>query len=56
MVGFRISTPQQAKQMAAISDGVIVGSAIVRIVEEHGENAPEHVEKYVRDMKQAIRC
>ena len=39
-VGFGISTPEQAKAMAEVSDGVIVGSAIVRIIEKHGLEVP----------------
>lgn len=53
-VGFGISTPEQAKAMAALSDGAIVGSAIVRIVEEYGKEAPDRVGRYVRAMKAAI--
>ena len=53
-VGFGISTPEQARTMAALSDGAIVGSAIVRIVEEYGKEAPERVGRYVRAMKAAI--
>lgn len=53
-VGFGISTPEQARAMAALSDGTIVGSAIVRIVEEYGKEAPERVGRYVRAMKAAI--
>lgn len=53
-VGFGISTPQQAAEMAAISDGAIVGSAIVRIIAEHGKDAPEYVGKYVKSMKEAL--
>jgi tryptophan synthase alpha chain len=53
-VGFGISTPAQAGAMAALSDGAIVGSAIVRIMEEYGKEAPERVGRYVRAMKQAI--
>ncbi len=54
-IGFGISTPEQAKKMAAISDGVIVGSAIVRIIAQHGEDCVPHVVEYVRSMKDAIR-
>lgn len=54
-IGFGISTPEQAKQMAGLSDGVIVGSAIVRLLEEHGKEAPEYIGEYVRRMKEAIR-
>lgn len=54
-IGFGISTPEQAEKMAAISDGVIVGSAIVRIVGQYGRGAAPHVEEYVRQMKEAVR-
>ncbi|MCD8118602.1 MAG: tryptophan synthase subunit alpha [Lachnospiraceae bacterium] len=54
-IGFGINTPEQAKKYAAISDGVIVGSAIVKIVEKYREEAPEHVYEYVKSMKDAIR-
>ena len=53
-IGFGISTPDQARQMAALADGVIVGSAIVRILEQYGKEAPARVGEYVRAMKQAI--
>ena len=53
-IGFGISTPEQAKKYAAIADGVIVGSAIVRLVAQHGKNAPEKVFDYVKAMKEAI--
>lgn len=52
-IGFGISTPEQAYQMTRIADGAIVGSAIVRIVAEQGENAVEAVREYVSAMKQA---
>ena len=42
-IGFGISTPEQAKQMASLSDGAIVGSAIVRLLEKHGKDAPEYI-------------
>lgn len=54
-VGFGISTPEQAKEMAEISDGVIVGSAIVRIIGEYGRNCVPKVAEYVRNMKAAIQ-
>lgn len=53
-VGFGISTPKQAGEMSMISDGVIVGRAIVKIVAEHGRDSAEHVGAYVREMKQAM--
>ncbi len=54
-IGFGISTPEQAAKMAGISDGAIVGSAIVRLIGEHGKDAPEYVGEYVRGMKEALR-
>ena len=54
-VGFGISTPEQAQKMAAVSDGVIVGSRIVKIVEEYGEKAVPYVKEYVGNMKKALR-
>ncbi len=52
-VGFGINTPQQASDISNIADGVIVGSAIVKIIEEHGENATEALKEYVSSMKEA---
>ena len=54
-VGFGISTPEQAKKMAEVSDGAIVGSAIVKIVAEHGADAVPYVADYVKRMKEAVR-
>ena len=54
-IGFGISTPEQAAAMAAIADGVIVGSAIVRRIGELGRDAAPAVGEYVRSMKNAIR-
>lgn len=53
-IGFGISTPEQAQNMAQHADGVIVGSAIVKIVERYGRDAAPHVGAYVREMKTAI--
>jgi len=53
-IGFGISTPEQAKKMAKISDGAIVGSAIVRIIEEHGPEAAPFIYDYVKSMKDAV--
>ena len=52
-VGFGINTPEQSRDIAKIVDGVIVGSAIVKIIEEHGENAAEPLKEYVSSMKKA---
>lgn len=54
-IGFGISTPEQAKKMAALADGAIVGSAIVKLIKEYGKEAPEKVGAYVRMMKDACR-
>lgn len=53
-IGFGISNTEQAKQMASYADGVIVGSAIVRLIAQHGRESIPVVEDYVRRMKQAI--
>lgn len=53
-VGFGISTPAQAKKMAGLSDGAIVGSAIVKIVAQYGKEAKPHVARYIREMKDAV--
>ena len=53
-IGFGISTPGQAKKMADISDGAIVGSAIIKLLQKYGKDAPEHVGRYVKSMKDAI--
>lgn len=56
-IGFGISTPEQAAQMASLSDGAIVGSAIIKLLERYGREAVPHVEAYVAEMKQAVmRC
>lgn len=54
-VGFGISTPKQAGNMAAISDGAIVGSAIVKLIARYGKEAAGPVGDYVREMKDEIR-
>lgn len=54
-IGFGISTPEQAKKMADISDGAIVGSAIIKLLEQYGKAAPEYIGKYVKSMKDAMR-
>ncbi|MGN0157535.1 MAG: tryptophan synthase subunit alpha [Brotaphodocola sp.] len=54
-IGFGISKPEQAKKMAGISDGAIVGSAIIKLLEQYGKDAPEYVGAYVKSMKDAVR-
>ena len=53
-IGFGISTPEQAHSMAAVADGVIVGSAVVKLVAQYGREAPPHVGAFVRHMKEAL--
>ncbi len=54
-IGFGISTPEQAGKMARIADGVIVGSAIVKLLEKYGTHAPRYVGEYVRAMKEGMQ-
>ena len=54
-VGFGISTPEQARQMADVSDGAIVGSAIIKLLEKYGRDAPDYIYEFVKSMKDAIR-
>lgn len=53
-IGFGISTPKQAGDMARISDGVIVGSAIVKLIAKYGKNSIEPVKEFITEMKDAI--
>lgn len=54
-IGFGISTPEQAEQMAKIADGVIVGSAIIKLLAQYGKDAPRSIGTYVKTMKDAMR-
>lgn len=54
-VGFGISTPEQAKKMAEQADGVIIGSAIVRLIAQYGRKSLGPVADYVRSIKEAIK-
>jgi len=54
-IGFGIHTTEQAAQMAKIADGVIVGSAIVKIAAKYGTEAAPHIYNYVKEMKEAVR-
>jgi tryptophan synthase alpha chain len=53
-IGFGISTPEQASKYSKVADGVIVGSAIIKLLEKHGKDAPKYVEEYVHSMKAAM--
>ena len=52
--GFGISTPEQAKAIGAVTDGVIIGSALVRIVSESGKEAAKEAVKFVKKMRKAL--
>lgn len=53
-IDFGISTPEQAQKMSALSDGAIVGSAIIKIIEKYGRQAPQYVGEYVKSIKAAM--
>ena len=53
-IGFGISSPEQAKKMSQVADGVIVGSAMVKIVAQYGKDAPEKLTEFVKSIKEAI--
>ncbi len=53
-IGFGICSPDQAGRMAELADGVIVGSAIVKLLEKYGRSAPEYIGEYVKSMKRAV--
>ncbi len=52
-VGFGISKPEQAEEMSKSFDGVIVGSAIVSLIEQYGKDSIKPVYDYVKSMKEA---
>ena len=54
-VGFGISNPEQAQTMAKEADGVIVGSAIVKLIAQYGKDAAAPVGAFVKEMKDAVR-
>lgn len=55
-VGFGISTPEQAARMAELSDGAIVGSAIIKIIAKYGKEAAGPVGEYVKEMEDAVHA
>src|SRR3954447_11924997 len=56
-VGFGISTPEQVREVGAIADGVVVGSSIVRFIEEHATDPalPQQLERFVRHLSAPLR-
>lgn len=54
-IGFGISTPEQAQKMSEVSDGAIVGSAIMKLIAKYGKESPKYVGEYVKSMKDAMK-
>ena len=53
-VGFGVRTPEQAAEIARVADGVVVGSALVDLVAEHGTDAPEHLRALTASLAKAV--
>ena len=53
-IGFGISTPEQAREMSRLADGVIIGSAIIKLLERHGTAAPKFIGEYTKTITDAI--
>lgn len=53
-VGFGISTPEQASEFAKLSEGIIVGSAIVKLIAKYGKNCVRPVSEYIKSIRKAI--
>ena len=53
-VGFGISGPEQAKNMSRYCDGVIVGSAIVKLISQYGTESPKHVYEFTHSLRKAL--
>ena len=53
-VGFGVRTPEQAADIARVADGVVVGSALVDLVAEHGADAPEHLRALTASLAEAV--
>lgn len=53
-VGFGVRTPEQAEAIAKVADGVVVGSALVDLVAEHGEEAPAHLQALTKSLADAV--
>ncbi len=54
-IGFGISNKEQVAELKAFADGLIVGSAVVKIIEEHGENAKEALFTFIKGLKDAMK-
>ncbi|MXP24872.1 tryptophan synthase subunit alpha [Altererythrobacter indicus] len=53
-VGFGVRTPEQAAAIARVADGVVVGSALVKLVGEHGANAPDAIRELTASLAEAV--
>jgi tryptophan synthase alpha chain len=53
-LGYGVSTPEQARDMADVSGGAIVNTAIVKIVAEYGREAAEPLRQYIRRLRDAL--
>ena len=54
-VGFGVRTPEQASEIARVADGVVVGSALVELVAEHGDDAPAKLRTLASSLAEAVR-
>ena len=55
VVGFGVRTPEQAAEIARVADGVVVGSALVELVGQHGDDAPRHLRELTEALSGAVR-
>ncbi len=56
VVGFGVRTPEQARAIAKVADGVAVGTALVELVGEHGRKAPEHIRALTASLAEAVHA
>ena len=54
-VGFGVRTPEQASEIARVADGVVMGSALVELVAEHGDDAPAKLRTLASSLAEAVR-
>jgi len=55
-VGFGVRTPEQAREIARVADGVVVGSALVELVAEHGTDAPAKLRELTASLAEAVHA
>jgi tryptophan synthase alpha chain len=56
VVGFGVRTPEQARAIARVADGVAVGTALVELVGKHGADAPEHLRALTASLAGAVHA